>query len=63
MNHDEIIREVRVNREAYAKRFGYDIRALYREAKEREGSDGRPVVSLRPQRTEPPAGDKVAREA
>ena len=37
MDHDEIIQEVRANRKAYAEQFGFDIRALYRDAKEREG--------------------------
>ncbi len=63
MDHDEIILEVRANREAYAERFGFDIRALYRDAKEREGAGGRAVVSLQPHRIDPATGDKVARQA
>ena len=48
MAKDEIIREVRAIREAYAERFGFDIRALYRDAKEREEKSTRKVVSLEP---------------
>lgn len=49
-NGDEIIREVRALREAYAARFGYDVDALFRDAKAREGRAGRPVVALEPKR-------------
>lgn len=42
------MREVRANREAYAAEFGYDIRALFEDAKQHEGKDGREVVSLEP---------------
>jgi len=58
MEPDEIMREVREIREAYAERFNFDIRALYLDAKAREGSDGRQVVMLEPRPLEPdgPAG-------
>ena len=62
MDHDEIIRDVRANREAYAEQFGYDIRALYRDAKEREGEGGRSVVSLEPRRIEPARDDEATRQ-
>lgn len=45
---DEIIQEVRSLREAYAERFGFDIRALYEDAKRREKKTDRQVVSLEP---------------
>jgi len=48
VEQDEIIREVRANREAYAAEFGYDIRALFEDAKRYEGKDGREVVYLEP---------------
>lgn len=51
MAQDEIIREVRAFRESYAERFGFDIRSLYRDAKEHEGEGGRRVVSLAPRPT------------
>ena len=53
MEQDEIIQEVRAIREAYAERFGFDIRALYRDAKEREGKSQRQVVSLEPKLLKP----------
>lgn len=56
MTHDEIIREVRDNREAYAERFGFDIWALYRDAKERERTSEREVISLKPHRIGPGSG-------
>lgn len=51
MSEDEIMKEVRANREAYAKRFNFDIRAIFRDAKKREQKEGRKVVSLKPRRT------------
>lgn len=47
---DEIIREMRAIREAYAERFGFDIRALFQDAKEHEGEGGRQVIALTPNR-------------
>jgi len=47
---DEIIKEVRAIREAYAERFGFDVHALYRDAKANEGQDRRRVVTLQPRR-------------
>ena len=52
MQQDEIIQEVRANRGAYAERFGFDIRALCRDA-----------VSLKPRRVEPASGRRHARQA
>lgn len=51
MPQDEIIQEVRANREAYASRFNFDIRAIYLDAKEREQKERHKVVSLEPRRT------------
>jgi hypothetical protein len=48
---DEIITEMRAIREAYAERFGFDIRALWQDAKELEGEGGRQVIALEPRRT------------
>jgi len=50
MPQDKIIKRVHAIREAYASRFNFNIRALYRDAKEREGKDGRKVVPLQPRR-------------
>ena len=52
MEPDEIIQEVRALREAYAERFGRDIWALYRDAKEREAKADRKVVFLEPKKIE-----------
>ena len=51
MPDDEIMREVRANREAYARRFNFDIRAIFSDAKTREMTEGRKIVSLEPRRT------------
>ena len=50
MAQDEIIKEVRAIREAYAERFGFDIEAIYRDAKAREAKSNREVVALEPKR-------------
>ena len=42
---DPIVEEVRRAREAYAARFNYDLRAIYRDLKEKEKRSGRKVVS------------------
>ena len=61
MDHDEIIQEVRDNREAYAQRFGFDIQALFRDAKKHEGADGRAVISLKPHRIESASNHRKSR--
>lgn len=48
MAQDEIIKEVRAIREAYAERFDFDVEAIYRDAKAREGKSNREVVALEP---------------
>ena len=48
MKDDPIIAEIRKFREEYAARFNYDIDAMVKDIRSREGKDGRPVVSLRP---------------
>ncbi len=47
---DPIVEEVRRVREAYAARFNYDLRAIYRDLKEREKRGGRKIA---PGPTEP----------
>ncbi len=42
---DPIVDEVRRVRDAYAARFNYDLRAIYRDLKEKEKRSGRKVVS------------------
>jgi hypothetical protein len=42
---DPIVDEVRRVRDAYAARFNYDLRAIYRDLKEQEKRSGRKVVA------------------
>ena len=48
MNHDHIIKEVRAIREQLAASHGYNVRALFAEAKKRQKESGRKVVKLAP---------------
>ena len=57
MHYDEIIEEVRVNRDRLAAQRNYDIRALYEDAKNRERASGRKVVRLEPRRLESTGGE------
>jgi hypothetical protein len=50
---DDLAREVREIREAYAKQFGYDLEAIHRDLKAQEQASGRKVVSLPPRRPKP----------
>jgi hypothetical protein len=47
---DDIIQQVRNEREAYAKQLGYDLQAIHRDLKAQEQASGRQVVSLPPRR-------------
>jgi hypothetical protein len=47
---DDILQQVRKVREAYAKQFGYDLKAIQRDLKAQEQASGRQVVSLPPRR-------------
>ena len=41
---DPIVDEVRRARDAYAARFNYDLRAIFRDLKEQEKRSGRQIV-------------------
>lgn len=41
---DPIVEDVRKSRDAYAKRFNYDLDAIYRDLKEKERRSGRVVA-------------------
>ena len=41
---DPIVEEVRAVREAYAKRFDYDVQAICRDLQHRQGEEGREIV-------------------
>jgi hypothetical protein len=43
---DPIVDDVRRVRDAYAARFNYDLRAIYRDLKEQEKRSGRKFVSF-----------------
>ncbi len=53
-HRDEIIQEVRANREAYAARFDYDVRAILRRARERAAEGGCKVAEREPRRVVSP---------
>lgn len=46
---DPIVEEVRKVRDAYAKRFKYNLDAIYRDLKAKERRSGRVVVPCPPQ--------------
>lgn len=43
---DEIVAEIRAVREAYAKRFDYDVKAICEDLQRRQAEGGHKVVSL-----------------
>jgi hypothetical protein len=49
-NIDPIIAEVRSARDAYARKFGYDIQAMCRDLKKRQARNANKVISLPPKR-------------
>ena len=50
MQLDPIVEEVRKIRDAYAKRFNYDLDAICRDLQEKQRLSKRRVVSLPPKR-------------
>jgi hypothetical protein len=50
MQPDPIVAEIREIREHRAARFGYNIRAIGRDAQARDAADNREVVRLSPRR-------------
>ena len=53
--NDPIVEEVRRIRAEIAARNGNDLRRIFQDARRREGSDGRRVVSYEPADTVEPA--------
>lgn len=53
---DPIVEEIRNVREAHAKQFGYDLKAIVRDLKKHERQGNREVVSFPPKRLEQPKG-------
>ena len=56
---DSIVQEVRRAREAYAKRFNYDLAAIFADIARREEDSGRAFVTLPARR--PPTGASTER--
>ncbi len=64
MAADSIVSEVRQARDALAQRFNYDLHAIVCDARERQATGGRKVVTFPPKRIGQPvetAGLKQAR--
>lgn len=53
MTEDEVVREVRAAREAFAAAHGYDIRAMVAALHERGVASGRELVRLAPRPAAP----------
>lgn len=53
MYKDDVVEEVRAARDAYARRFNYDLDAIFKDLREREPYCGHPMVSLRAKRFKP----------
>jgi hypothetical protein len=49
-NIDPIIAEVRKARDAYARKFNYDIQAMCRDLKKRQAKNANKVIYLPPKR-------------
>ncbi len=50
MTEDDLVREVRADREEYCRQFGYDLDAIVRDLHAEEQAGGREVVRLAPRR-------------
>lgn len=61
---DQIVREVREVREEYAARFGFDVKAICQDLRERQNSGGRTVVksALNPRAPRPGAAPRTGRQ-
>ncbi len=60
---DPIIAEIREIREAYAKKFNYDIGDMVRDLQARQAQSGHPLVSFVGQPTAPPVATMPVAEA
>ncbi len=47
---DPIVEEVRKTRDAHAKRFNYDLKAIYADFKSHQKKCGHPLVKLSPKK-------------
>ncbi|MFL6197365.1 MAG: hypothetical protein ACJ75H_24475 [Thermoanaerobaculia bacterium] len=53
---DEIVAEVRAVRDAYARRFAYDVRAICRDLKRSQDAGDRNVIRLTARQADPKSG-------
>jgi hypothetical protein len=58
MRRDPIISEVRKAREAYAKRFGYDLDRIFADLRTSEKTRGGPKTSIKRSTTRPESGSR-----
>jgi len=59
MWRDEIVEEVRKARDEYAAKFGYDIRAITRDLREKQEQSGETIVRLKGKSTEEKLAEKA----
>jgi hypothetical protein len=52
MSEDPVVAEVRAIRDAYAKRFNYDLDAMARDLRAKEAAGNRQIVLPAPRRAE-----------
>jgi hypothetical protein len=62
MIEDDVLREVRAAREAYARLHGYDIQAMVADLRARDSAGDWQVVRRPPRRPNPVAAPEVAPE-
>jgi hypothetical protein len=60
MVEDDVLREVRAARDAYARSHNYDVRAMVADLRARDAADDRPVVRRPPRRPKPVVVPAVA---
>jgi hypothetical protein len=53
VTNDPIVDEVRAIRAAYARRFGYDLDAIFEDVRRRERESGTKTITLPPRPVEP----------
>lgn len=59
VDDDPIVAEIRAIREAHAKQFNYDLRAIVADLKRQERESGEVYVSYPPNRVSPPLPTNV----
>ena len=60
MTKDPIVEEVRNSRDAYARKFNYDLEAIFRDLKEMEKKSGKRFGRYPPRPAEPdPSGGRT----